>query len=211
MCYIVWHSVSLFSPAASFKARESKAMQEILLREFWFSPLPDLILLSKRTQKNLMKWEYLGITGSKLTLYYRWSLEERREWVKDGEHMTPHVHVWNASFTEICEERRWWGVEKAANGWKGLESLLPRRQSMPSLLRVSLIPLGRAHHSQQDPVYLPGDLSPINLQTQPLTRTSACLHSWGVPTETWQPNIQPIVRCLPIFNTSLKRLSWDLI
>lgn len=46
-------------------------MQEILLREFWFSPLPDLILLSKRTQKNLMKWEHLGITGSKLTLYYR--------------------------------------------------------------------------------------------------------------------------------------------
>lgn len=43
---------------------------------------------------------------------------------------------------------------------------------MPSLLRVSLIPLGRAHHSQQDPVYLPGDLSPINLQTQPLTRAS---------------------------------------
>ena len=207
MWYIVWHSVSLFSSAASFKARESKAMQEILLREFWFSPLPDLILLSKRTQKNLMKWRYLGSTGSKLTLYYRWSLEERKRMSKGRWAHDP-----------ACPCMKWklhgdlWG-EKVVRGWKGSkwlersrESLLPRRQSTPSLLRVSLIPLGGAHHPQQDPVYLSGALSPINLQTQLLTRTSPRLHSWGVPTETWQPNIQPIVRCLPISNTSLKHL-----
>ena len=46
MCYVGCQLGSLFYSAASFKAREIKAREEIL-REFWFSPLPDLISLSK--------------------------------------------------------------------------------------------------------------------------------------------------------------------
>lgn len=133
MCYIVWHSVSLFSPAAAFKARESKAMQEILLREFWFSPLPDLILLSKRTQKNLMKWEYLGITGSKLTLYYRWSLEERKRMSKGR-----WAHDPACPCVKCKLHRDLWG-EKVVRGWKG-SKWLERSRVTPSKEAVNAFP-----------------------------------------------------------------------
>lgn len=58
-------------------ARESEAVEEILLREFWFSPLSNLTLMSKQTQRNLMKWRYLGVTGSQPTLYYRCTLKNK--------------------------------------------------------------------------------------------------------------------------------------
>lgn len=78
MCYIVRPLVSLFSSAAAFKASKSGAMEEVLLREFWFSPLSNLTLMSKQTQRNLMKWRYLRVTGSKLTLYYRCTLKSKK-------------------------------------------------------------------------------------------------------------------------------------
>lgn len=58
-----------------------------------------------------------GVTGYKLTLYCRCTLKEREKVRKGGLARYPGCH-----FIKICEERSWCGIEKAANGWKALES-----------------------------------------------------------------------------------------
>lgn len=73
--YCVW--CHFFSSATSFETKESGTMEEIL-REFWFSPLSNLTLMFKQTQRNVMKWRYLGVTGSKLTLNYRCTLKSKK-------------------------------------------------------------------------------------------------------------------------------------
>ena len=80
MCYVGWQLGSRFYSAASFKAREIKAREEILVQgRILVQSSPWFNVAVQRAQRNLMKQRYLVVTRCKLTLCYWCSLEAREE------------------------------------------------------------------------------------------------------------------------------------
>ena len=86
MCYIGWQLRSRFYSAASFKAREIKAREEILVQgRILVQSFPWFNLAVQRAQRNLMKRRYLVVTRCKLTLCYWCSLEAREKESKEAQ------------------------------------------------------------------------------------------------------------------------------
>ena len=111
-------------------------------------------------QRNLMKRRYLVVTRCKLTLYYQWSLEARENESKEARAHDPGgPYIGGKLRVDL------WG-EKVVCDWKGskqLESLENHTfQEASRHLHLLCLPnaSGGAQLCQQDPLYLPGDLSP---------------------------------------------------